>query len=112
MATGRKRGAPGTRIFPPMINKNLGRIVGRSRIGALAAIGICGLSCLTVSADQRRFTYTYEPETNPKGEMEVEQWVTLRSQRSEKGDEPTENFNKWELSTELEYGFTDNYTVG
>jgi hypothetical protein len=48
----------------------------------------------------------------PKGGMELEQWVTLRSQRSEKGDEPTENFNLWQLSTEIEYGFTDNYTVG
>src|SRR5262245_49713620 len=95
-----------------MINKTLGRTVGGSRVGLLAAIGLCGLCCLPVSANERRFTYTYEPETMAKGTMEFEQWITLRTQRSDKGDSPTENFNEWEIREELEYGVTDNYTVG
>jgi hypothetical protein len=102
----------GLRIFPPMRNENLGRIPGGSRIGILAAIGICGLCCLSVSADERRFTYTYEPENMPKGAMEFEQWVTLRTQRSGKGETPTENFNAWEIKEELEYGVTDTYSLG
>src|SRR3954465_12638364 len=35
-------------------------------------------ACL-LQADERRFTYTYEPETELKGGMEFEQWVTLRT---------------------------------
>src|SRR5256885_10539203 len=74
------------------------------RLGLLAA----GLG-LGVRADERRFTYTYEPETMTRGGMELEQWVTLRSQRNRAVGQ--ENFNRWELREELEYGVTDNYTV-
>lgn len=73
-------------------------------LGFLAA----GL-CAGVQADERRFTYTYEPETMPKGGMEFEQWVTLRTQRNKAVGQ--QNFNRWELREELEYGVTDNYTV-
>jgi hypothetical protein len=60
-------------------------------------------------ADERRFTYTYEPETIPQGASEFEQWVTLRTQRSRKVGQ--ENFNKWELREEFEYGVSDRYSV-
>jgi hypothetical protein len=72
----------------------------------------CGALAITVSATERRFTYSYEPETLPKGSMEFEQWVTLRTQRTDEGDVQQKNFNKWEMREELEYGVTDNYTVG
>jgi len=36
-------------------------------------------------ADGSRFTYSYEPETTPQGELEFEQWVTLRTQRTKGG---------------------------
>src|SRR3954468_6967709 len=36
----------------------------------------------SLMADERRFTYSYEPETHTKGAMEFEQWMTLRSQRT------------------------------
>jgi len=77
----------------------------------LAASGVILLSTSS-SATERRFTYTYEPETLPKGATEFEQWVTLRSQRTEGGTVQQENFNKWEIREELEYGVTDNYTIG
>ena len=36
--------------------------------------------CLThARADERRFTYSYEPELLPARAMEFEQWVTLRT---------------------------------
>src|SRR5437899_10476480 len=60
-------------------------------------------------ADERRFAYTYETETMPKGGMEFEQWVTLRSQRTKAVGQ--QNFSRWELREALEYGVTDNYTV-
>jgi hypothetical protein len=81
-----------------------------------AAKGIIpAISCLclvqSVVADERRFTYTYEPETMPAGGMELEQWVTLRTQRTKAGEVGQQNYNKWELREELEYGVTDRYTV-
>jgi len=63
----------------------------------------------SLRADERRFTYSYEPETHTKGAMEFEQWVTLRSQRTKEVGQ--QNFNLWEIREALEYGVTDNYTV-
>lgn len=73
---------------------------------------LAGGLCLTeAQADERRFTYTYEPEVLPQGAMEFEQWVTLRSQRTKGGEVKQQNFNRWDLREELEYGVTDNYSV-
>src|SRR6185295_9027426 len=76
-------------------------------------IGIMASSlCLTQSqADEKRFTYSYEPETLPQGGMELEQWITLRTQRTKGGSVQQGNYNLWELREELEYGVTDNYSV-
>ena len=76
-------------------------------LGTLAG----GLCLTTGRADERRFTYTYEPEVLPKGALEFEQWVTLRSQRTSAGEVGKENFNRWEIREELEYGVTDRYSV-
>ncbi len=75
-------------------------------LGTILAGGLC-LS--QARADERRFTYTYEPEVLPQGAMEFEQWVTLRTQRTKNVGQ--QNFNQWELREELEYGVTDNYSV-
>jgi hypothetical protein len=75
-------------------------------------IGICSVALtLVAKADERRFTYTYEPEVLPQGGMEFEQWVTLRTQRTSGGEVKQGNYNLWELREELEYGATDNYSV-
>lgn len=71
-------------------------------------IAACGL-CLNTHAVDRLFTYSYEPETMPKGAMEFEQWITLGSGRTKKVG--TENYNRWEFREELEYGVTDYYTI-
>ncbi len=60
---------------------------------------------------ERLLPYSYEPETTPQGELEFEQWVTLRTQRTKGGEVQQQNFNRWELREELEYGLTDNYSV-
>jgi hypothetical protein len=73
---------------------------------------LAGGLCLTSArADNRRFTYVYEPELLPQGAMEFEQWITLRTQRTKGGEVQQGNFNRWELREELEYGVTDNYSV-
>jgi len=68
-----------------------------------------GLGLSGIRADERRFTYTYEPETLPAGAAEFEQWVTLRTQRTKNVGQ--QNFNEWEIREELEYGVTDRYSV-
>lgn len=78
----------------------------RNRI--LMGIVLGSLCAQSVRADERRFTYTYEPETIPKGALEFEQWITLGSQRTKGGDVKQQNFNRWEIREELEYGVTDN----
>lgn len=60
-------------------------------------------------ADERRFTYVYEPETLPQGAAEIESWVTLRAGRND--DVGKENYNRWDLRQEFEYGVTDRYTL-
>lgn len=65
--------------------------------------------CLGAQANERLFTYTYEPETMPQGAWEFEQWITLRTQKTK--NLGVQNFNRWDLREEFEYGVTDNYTV-
>ena len=83
----------------------------QSRIIFPLAILLSAAFFHTAGATERFFTYSYEPETMPKGGMEFEQWVTLRTQRTRGGDVKQGNFNRWELREEFEYGVNDNYTV-
>jgi hypothetical protein len=82
-----------------------------NKINITKIIGIILLTSAStfVSADERRFTYVYEPETLPEGALEFENWVTLRSQRTKNVGK--DNFNRWDLRQELEYGVTDRYTL-
>jgi len=45
-----------------------------------------------------------------QGATEIEQWVTLRLGKNSMVGK--ENYNRWDLRTELEHGVTDNYTIG
>jgi hypothetical protein len=77
----------------------------------IAGAGALLLASALTHADERRFTYAYEPEVLPQGGLEFEQWVTLRTQRTSGAEVKQGNFNLWELREELEYGVTDNYSV-
>jgi hypothetical protein len=90
-----------------IMNKTTTRL---PRISAALLTACLGVAVLA-HADERRFTYTYEPELPPKGGLELEQWVTLRTQRTSGGEVQQENYNLWEIREELEYGVTDNYSV-
>jgi hypothetical protein len=72
----------------------------------LLAGSLCAIS---LRADERRFTYVYEPETLPQGLLEFENWVTLRAGRNKTVGQ--EDYNRWDLRQELEYGVTDRYTL-
>jgi hypothetical protein len=71
-------------------------------------IASCALTAPAL-ADERHFTYVYEPETLPKGAFEFENWITLRSARN--GAVGQEHYSRWDLRQELEYGITDRYTA-
>lgn len=81
-----------------------------------AFAGVCLTTLSAVLAGQRAdatervFTYTYEPETMIQGTTEIEQWVTLRAGKNSTVGK--DDYNRWDLRTELEHGVTDNYTVG
>jgi hypothetical protein len=64
------------------------------------------------TATKRRFTIFLRPETLPKGAMEFEQWITLRTRARPIRRFYQENYNRWDFRSELEYGVTDRYTVG
>ncbi len=67
------------------------------------------LATAAATATERLFTYTYEPETLPKGAWEAEQWVTLRAGRN--ATVGKEDYMRWQFREEIEYGVTDRYQV-
>ena len=76
----------------------------------LFALGMAfAIGAATARADERLFTYTYEPETAPKGMFEFEQWITSRAGRNAAVGQ--KDFFRLQLREEFEYGVTDNYTV-
>src|SRR5678809_1373940 len=81
----------------------------RFALPALSFAALLASAPAPLHATERYFTYSYEPESMPKGAMEFEQWVTLRTQRTK--DVGQENYNRWELREEFEYGVTDDYTL-
>ncbi len=81
---------------------------GFNRDFALIAL-ILAASVASALGTERNFTYTYEPETMPKGGFEYEQWVGLGAGRNEAVGQ--EDYNRWEFRHEFEYGLTDNYTL-
>ena len=85
----------------------------KSRINlarAVTLVAACVALAPGASGNDRFFTYSYEPETMPKGAWEVEQWVTARALRNSRVGQ--DDYLRWQFRTELEYGVTDNYTVG
>jgi hypothetical protein len=73
-------------------------------------IAVCTAMVPGASANDRLFTYSYEPETMPQGAWELEQWFTLRAGRN--SHVMQDRYARWQFRTEAEYGVTDNYTVG
>ena len=75
----------------------------------LTGVLVTGALVVTAKADERRFTYVYEPETLPAGAFEVENWVTLGAGRNATVGQ--EHYQRWDFRQELEYGVTDWYTA-
>ena len=69
------------------------------RTAAFAILAL-GLAVTTASAAERRFTYSYETTTSPKGEWEYEQWMTWKHY---------DNKDRFDFRHEFEYGITDTF---
>lgn len=75
----------------------------RSTLTTAAAMGFILAAGLWIEAraDERKFTYSYEAKTLPKGTWELEQWATLQESK---------DVGKWStllLREEVEVGVTD-----
>ena len=68
---------------------------------ALASVALAGLSVPTY-ADEPLFGYVYTTDLLPRGKWEIEQWFTDREGQAQG------YFHHLDMSTEFEYGVTDN----
>ncbi len=68
---------------------------------AVVAIGLWAVG--SVRADRRGYVWTYEYMTMPKGQSEVEYYLTAKVPDTHKFDDK----NTWEHQVEYEYGLTD-----
>jgi len=77
----------------------------------LAAIFLLTTEALLIThnaeAGERRFTYVYEATTAAKGEIEIENWVTWKTQREE-----ASRGNTFDFRHEIEFGLTDKLQLG
>ena len=55
------------------------------------------------NASERRFAYTYEATTAPKGILEYEQWFTFKNYDDQQ---------RYQFRHELEFGVTENFQLG
>lgn len=74
-------------------------------VGVSAALLAALIGAATASADERKFTYSYESKTLPQGAWEFEQWATLQT-RQESG-----RSQAWSFREEIEYGLADRLTT-
>lgn len=65
-------------------------------------------SSLSATAIERRFTYTYETTTAPKGTVELENWVTWKHI----GNPGSAHTDLFQFRHELEFGLTDRLQLG
>lgn len=68
-----------------------------------AALLALGFTATQLTAGERRFTYSYETTTAPKGSWEYEQWMTWKSY---------DNKDRFDFRHEFEYGLTDTLQLG
>lgn len=84
-------------------------IPGRSWVHYAATLYLVNIVSFMIPAfamaDERHFSYSYEPEVVQEGKLEFEQWLTSRLGKDD-GD-----FARWEFREELEYGLTEDLTA-
>lgn len=71
---------------------------------ASLCLGLVGFAA-GATADERHFTYSYEPKVLPQGAIEFEQWATMRNGHD------SSIYTRWDIRTEFETGLTDRLTT-
>ena len=82
------------------------RTVFPARCKGLLLVALILLPAIAAQASERRFTYSYEATTMPKGAWEYEQWVTWQTDRDDDAE-----FDRFDIRHEFEYGMTDKWQV-
>ncbi len=77
-----------------------------SNILCLSIIALLFVLPAEVKAGERRFVFTYEAPTLPKGAVEYEQWITWKTDKDTDSD-----FDRIDFRHELEFGITDNFQL-
>ena len=75
----------------------------KTLITAIAAVSILATQAF---AGDRKFTYSYDVTTSPKGQVEYEQWVTWKAYRS------GAHKDRFDFRHEIEIGLTDKLQLG
>ncbi|GAB4196481.1 MAG: hypothetical protein Kow00105_10620 [Phycisphaeraceae bacterium] len=78
----------------------------RTALTSVLALAACGVLAFDAQADNRKFTYTYETTTMPKGQREHEHWVTWKTDKNNDHD-----FDQLDFRHEIEWGVTDNFQL-
>ena len=78
----------------------------RTMKNILTALTAVSVLATTAFAGDRKFTYSYDVTTSPKGTVEYEQWVTWNAYRS--GTKK----DRFDFRHELEIGLTDRLQLG
>jgi hypothetical protein len=79
----------------------------RTLIASFLLVTVSLLVTPHVKAGERRFTYVYEATTAAKGEVEIENWVTWKTQKDEGS-----RGNKFDFRHEIEFGLTNRLQLG
>ena len=79
----------------------------RSTLRSLAFTAVLASTGLPAFAGQRKFAYTYETTTTPKGAVEVENFVTWK-----RGSKNGQSTNRFDFRHEIEIGVTDRLQLG
>lgn len=81
--------------------------MSKLRLIGLMTLACAGLVADAARADRRGYVWTYEYMSMPKGEFEIEYYLTGKVPDVDDFD----NRNTWEHQAELEYGITDRWDV-
>src|SRR5436305_7798482 len=62
------------------------------------------LAAASAFAGSRRFTYVYEVTTSPPGDVEIENWLTWKTDKAD-----DRGFREIDFRHELEFGITEKF---
>ena len=77
------------------------------RIRFMLSAALLGLTAVTVSANERRFSFTDEATIHAPGEIEIEQYITWKRDKNDVDS----SYDRLDLKSEFEFGVTENFQL-